>query len=81
MKQFTGILDIVAVVFALGSWGLITDMLWDAGYKLPAMAAFILIPAGFFYLAPWYDQWRKILLSSGSASSKALVRPKSNPRL
>jgi hypothetical protein len=63
MRQFIGILDTLAVIFALGSWGLITDMLWDAEYKLAAMAAFILIPAGLFYLAPWYDQWRRILLS------------------
>jgi hypothetical protein len=63
MRQFIAILDILAVILVLSSWGLITDMLWDADYKLPATAAFILIPAGFFYLAPWYDQWRRILLS------------------
>jgi hypothetical protein len=81
MRQFIGILDILTVILALGSWGLITDMLWDADYKLPAMAAFMLIPVGFFHLAPWYDQWRRILLNSSGACSKALVRTKSNPRL
>jgi hypothetical protein len=63
MNQFIGILNILTVILALGSWGLITDMLWDADYKLPAMAVFILMPVGFFYLAAWYDQWRKTLLS------------------
>jgi hypothetical protein len=80
MRRFIGILDTLAVILALGSWGLITDILWDADYKTPAMAAFLLIPVGIFYLAPWYDQWRRILLSTSGTGSKALVRPKSNPR-
>jgi ABC-type nitrate/sulfonate/bicarbonate transport system permease component len=63
MNRLIGILNILTVILALGLWGLITDMLWDADYKLPAMAAFILMPVGFFYLAPWYDQWRRTLLS------------------
>jgi hypothetical protein len=69
MRQLIGILDVVAVILALSSWGLITDVLWNAEYKLPAMAALVLTPAAFLYLAPWYDQCRRMLLSRQRAAA------------
>jgi hypothetical protein len=63
MRQFIGILDTLTVILALSSWGFITDMLWEAEYKLPAMAALLLIPVGYLWLAPLYDQCRNMLLS------------------
>ncbi|MGA7329611.1 MAG: hypothetical protein WBX25_35305 [Rhodomicrobium sp.] len=59
MRLLTVFLEIVGVMLALCLWALITDILWDDDHRLLAMAAFVLIPAGFFNLALGYDEWRK----------------------
>jgi hypothetical protein len=58
MRLLTGFLEIVGVFIALCAWGLIPDLLWEYDYKLCAIAAFLLIPVGFFYLVQLIYEWR-----------------------
>ena len=58
MRLLTGFLEIVVVFIALCAWGLIPDLLWEFDYKLCAMAAFLLIPFGLFYLIHSIYEWR-----------------------
>jgi hypothetical protein len=59
MRVLIGFLEAIGVIIAIGAWGLIPDILWDYGYKLWAMVAFVVIPIGLFDLAQRYDEWRK----------------------
>jgi hypothetical protein len=58
MRRLTGFLEIVGVFVALFAWGLIPDLLWEFDYKLCAMAAFLVIPIGLFYLVETFYEWR-----------------------
>ena len=69
MKLLICFLETLAVIIALGLWGLIPDMLWDYGYKLGAMAAFLIIPFGLFFIAQSYGDWRRNWLNHGQRRS------------
>ena len=56
MGRFTTVFEVAGVVLALCAWGLIPQLLWEHDYRLGAMAAFLLLPIGYFELACSYNE-------------------------
>jgi hypothetical protein len=58
MKLLIGFLEIVGVLVALSTWGIIPALLWDYGYNSLALVTFLVIPFCLFTIALEYEEWR-----------------------
>ncbi len=69
MRFLAGFFELAGTAFAICVWWLIQQQLWDHGYKLLAITAFLLIPAAYFELACSYHGWRESRCDKGGQSS------------
>jgi hypothetical protein len=58
MWILSGIFKVAGVVLTLCVWGLIPDLLWEYGYKFPALMTFLIIPIVLFELVHRYNEWK-----------------------